>query len=109
MVAGNILVSGRFRNEINEHALGAGVRALRVAEIHAGDGVLERGGRLLRGVHGAAVTALLEEIEFELEDFENVAIVTGHGSTSADLKRLSPAVNRQAVTHLTINCDEWPF
>jgi hypothetical protein len=59
------------------------VGTLRFAEIDAGDGVLEDGGGTLGSVHGAAVAALLQEIQFELEDFEDVALVTGHGSTSA--------------------------
>src|SRR5512142_257803 len=78
MMAGHVLISGIFRNEVEEQALVAGMGVLRVAEIQTGKRIFEHRSRLPRGTHGAAIAAMFQEAEFELQHFQQVAIVFRH-------------------------------
>src|SRR6185437_3975402 len=80
MVAGYILISGIFRNEMEEQALAAGMAVPGVSEIQTGERVFEHRGGLPRGAYGAAIAALFQKAEFELQHFQQVAIVFRHTS-----------------------------
>src|SRR6185437_16315132 len=72
--AGHGFISGIFRNESVQQALVAGMHSLRLAEIQAGERILKHRGRLPGRAHRAAVAAVFQEAEFELQNFQQVAI-----------------------------------
>ena len=65
-------------DEIEQMALIARMSSVWIAVIDTGQGVLEGGLWLPRGVDRTTVSALLNETEFFFEQFENVAIVISH-------------------------------
>ena len=65
-------------DEVEQMAFLARMGAVWVSVIDTGQGVLECRLWLPRGVDRTTVSALLNEIEFFFEQFENVAIVISH-------------------------------
>lgn len=89
-------------DEIEQMAFMARMGAVWVSVIDTGQGVLECRLWLPRGVDRTTVSALLNEIEFFFEEFENVAIVISHLSnlqfSLAQLKQLPPRLLIQSIS-----------
>jgi len=108
MVAGNIFALVLVWHEIIQKAISAGIRAFRIAEVDAADRILKDGGRLPRRAHRAPVAALFQEVQLELQYFENISLVIGHGTPP--LLHLFPSAWLQARTAIprTIFGDDEP-
>jgi hypothetical protein len=74
-MAGNIFVPILGWNQVMEQTCGAGIWPLGIIEVDTGKRVLKDGGRPPRSAHRAAIAALFQEVQFELEYFQNVAII----------------------------------
>src|ERR1043165_2779571 len=66
VVAGDCRAAQVLRHEVVEHALVAGVRAVRVAVVETAQRVLKDRGRLPGGAHAPPVAALLDEVQLGL-------------------------------------------
>jgi len=67
-------------NEVGETTFAAGMRPRRLAEIDAGERILEDSSGGLGRTNRTSIASLLQEREFELENFQNIALVIGHDS-----------------------------
>jgi hypothetical protein len=67
-----------LRDEISQKTFIAGVGPLRVIEVDAGHRVLKHRSRLPRSAHRPSISAVFEELQLELEDFEDIAFIVGH-------------------------------
>jgi len=80
MVTWHVFTLGILGNEVGEEAFVARLRPRRLAEIDAGERILENPSGRLGSTHRTSITSLLQEGKFELKNFKNVALVTGHGT-----------------------------
>jgi hypothetical protein len=79
VVARNVLFLRAARHKIRQQTLVARMRPFRIIEIDAGKRVLEKRGRFPWSTYRTSVTTLFEEVEFELQHFEDVSLIIGHG------------------------------
>src|SRR5207253_9311578 len=71
------------RNEIEQVAFVARVSAVRIAVIETTERVLEDGFWQPRRANRSAISSLLNEVEFPLENFENIATIFSHGNQTS--------------------------
>jgi len=86
-----------LRDELHEEAFAAGLAILGI-EIHARGRIFENKPRPPGFAGQSPVTALLEKLEFELEDVKKIAIIPGHKPTS---RPSWPCALGDAVTGIT--------
>src|SRR5438552_15459039 len=86
-----------LRHKVGEQALVAGMGPLRIIEIDATGRVLKNGCRSPRSTHRPAVAALLQEIEFELENLQNIALIIRHSTASAGRFSTTGSVRLDAI------------
>src|SRR5208282_5518598 len=79
MVTRHAFALGILGNEVGEEAFVARMRLRRFGEVEASDRILEAPRGRLGSAHGTSVASLLQECEFELKSFQNVALILGHG------------------------------
>src|SRR5208282_5118401 len=90
MVTRHVFTLGVLGNEVGEKTFVARMGPRRLAEIEAGERILEAPRGRLWSTHRTSVASLLQECKFELKSFKNVALIIGHGYASA---RQSPTSN----------------
>lgn len=91
VVAGNVFALASGGHKVGEQALAARMGALRIVEVDAGERVLKDGRGLPRRSHRAPIASLLEEIQFELEDVEDVTLINGHDAPPRAVGAVTPA------------------
>jgi len=83
VVTGASSASGFWRNEIEQVAFAARVSAVRIAVIETTERVLEDGFWQPRCANRSAISSLLNEVEFPLENFENIATIFSHANQTS--------------------------
>jgi len=78
MVTGDIFASARLRDILHENAFSARMSAGRITEIQAGQRVLEGRCGLMWRTNGAAITAVLDEGQFEFQLLQKFTRLVGH-------------------------------
>src|ERR1700730_5361030 len=103
-VAGNCFRLVFRRNEIEQVAFTARMGAVRIAVIEATERVLKDGFWRPRRANRSAISALLDEVEFLPQNFENISVVFSHGNQTSS-SSLSLNVRQPAAALVRLKSD----